>query len=294
MGSTVLSRFVQYVISGVTAGSIYALVALGFTIINSVTGIINFAQGDFVMLGGMFAYLFLRKAGLPLGIACLLSVTAVTGVGLLLERLAIRQSRQASTVSLIIVTIGASMFIRGLVGELFGKNPVPLPAFSGEKPIPFLGAVIQPQSLWVLGVTIFFMLLFQLLMSRTLLGKALKACALNRRAAGIVGINVFTMSLLSFGVAAAMGAVGGIVIAPMTLTAYDIGVMLGLKGFVAAAMGGMSNQLGAVVGGIALGVLEALGAAYLSSAYKDAIAIFVFFLFLLVRANSLSSGAVEE
>ncbi len=289
-----VSQIIQYFVSGITQGSVYALVALGFTIIYSVTGIINFAQGDFVMLGGMMAYFFLHTLKLSLPLACLLSIASATLFGLLMERLAISSSRKASVVSLIIITIGASMFIRGIAGELWGKDPLPLPAFSGEKPILFLGAAIQPQTIWVLAVTLIFMLLFQLLLSRTLLGKALRACALNRRAAGIVGINVRAMSLLSFAMAAALGAIGGIVIAPLTLTSYDIGVMLGLKGFVAAAMGGLSNQTGAVAGGFALGILEALGAGYISSAYKDAIALLLFFLFLLVRARSLTSPEQEK
>lgn len=289
-----LSQLIQYFVSGITQGSVYALVALGFTIIYSVTGIINFAQGDFVMLGGMMTYLYWHTLKLPLALACLLSVVSVTFCGLLLERLAISSNKKASVVSLIIVTIGASMFIRGIAGELWGKDPLPLPAFSGEKPILFWGAAIQPQTIWVLAVTLIFMLLFQLLLSRTLLGKSLRACALNRKAAGIVGINVRTMSLLSFAMAAALGAIGGIVIAPLTLTSYDVGVMLGLKGFVAAAMGGLSNQMGAVAGGFALGILEAFGAGYISSAYKDAIALLVFFLFLLLRAKNLSSTEVER
>ncbi|MFH0847759.1 MAG: branched-chain amino acid ABC transporter permease [Chloroflexota bacterium] len=290
MSGLVLSQVIQYFLSGATTGSVYALIALGFTIVHSVTGIINFAQGEFVMLGGMVTYLFFRSLHLPLWLASLFSVATVTLVGLLLERVALRQSHQASVVSLIMVTIGASIFLRGVAGEIWGKNPLPLPAFSGEKPIVFFGAAIQPQSLWVIGVMLFFTLLFHLLMSRTLLGKALRACSLNRRAAEITGINVRGMSLLSFGAAAALGAIGGIVIAPMTLTAYDIGVILGLKGFVAAAMGGLSSQPGAVIGGLALGILEAFGAAYLSSAYKDAIALFVFFVFLLARARSLSGS----
>jgi len=289
-----VSQFIQYFVSGITQGSVYALVALGFTVIYSVTGIINFAQGESVMLGGMLAYFYFHTLSLALPFACLLSVLSVTFSGLLLERLAISSSKRASVVSLIIITIGASMFIRGIAGELWGKDPLPLPAFSGEKPILFLGAAIQPQTIWVLAVTLIFMLLFQLLLSRTLLGKALRACALNRRAAGIVGINVRAMSLLSFAMAAALGAIGGIVIAPLTLTSYDIGVMLGLKGFVAAAMGGLSNQTGAVAGGFALGILEALGAGYISSAYKDAIALLLFFLFLLVRARSLTSPEQEK
>ncbi len=289
-----VSQIVQYFFSGITQGSIYALVALGFTIVYSVTGIINFAQGDFVMLGGMLAYFYLHTAGLPLPVACLLSVVSAAGCGILLERLAINSSRRASVISLIIVTIGASMFIRGIAGELWGKDPLSLPPFTGETSIPVLGASIQPQAVWVLAVTIVFMVLFQLLLSRTLLGKALKASSLNRRAAGIVGINVRTMSLLSFAMAAALGAIGGIVIAPLSLTSYDVGVMLGLKGFIAAAMGGLSNQVGAVAGGFALGILEAFGAAYISSAYKDAFALLVFFIFLLFRARNLASAEAER
>jgi branched-chain amino acid transport system permease protein len=289
-----MATIIQYFISGITQGSVYALVALGFTIIHSVTGIINFAQGDFVMLGGMLTYLFLHTLKLPLPLACLSAVASVTVIGLLLERLAISSSKKASSVSLVIITIGASMFIRGIAGELWGKDPLMLPSFSGENPIPVLGAVIQPQTLWVLAVTVVFMLLFQLLLSRTLLGKALRACALNRRAAGIVGINVRNMSLLSFAMAAALGAIGGIVIAPMAMTSYDIGLMLGLKGFIAAAMGGLSNQAGAVAGGFALGILEAFGAGYISSSYKDAFALLIFFVFLLVRAKDLASAEVEK
>jgi branched-chain amino acid transport system permease protein len=288
------AQIVQYVLSGMTQGSVYALVALGFTIIYSVTGIINFAQGDFVMLGGMLTYLYLNALKLPLPVACVLSVASVVVCGLVLERLAISTSKKASLVSLIIITIGASMFIRGVAGELWGKDPLPIPSFSGETPIPVLGATVQPQALWVIGTTLVFMLLFQLLLSRTLTGKALKACALNKRAARIVGINVSAMSLLSFALAAALGAIGGIVMAPLTFTSYDLGVMLGLKGFVAAAMGGLSNQVGAVAGGFALGILEAFGAAYISSAYKDAIALLVFFLFLLLRSNSLKSAETER
>lgn len=288
------SQLIQYLVSGVTVGSVYALVALGFTIIHSVTGIINFAQGEFVMLGGMVAFFVLHSLGLPLWASCCLSVVIVVAVGLLLERLAIRPARQASIVSLIIVTVGASIFIRGVAGQVWGKDAVPLPAFTGEQSLPFFGASIQPQSLWVLGITIAFMVLFQLLLSRTPLGKALRACAVNKRAAGIVGIDARAMSLLSFGIAAALGAVGGLVIAPLTLTSYDVGVMLGLKGFIAAAIGGLSSQVGAVVGGIGLGILESFGAAYISSAYKDAIALLVFFLFLLFRAKGLAASEAES
>lgn len=289
----VLAQAIQYLVSGLTQGSVYALVAIGFTIIYNVTGIINFAQGEFVMLGGMFTYMYCVTLKIPLVFACILAVFSVTICGLLLEKLAL-SNKKASTLSLIIITIGASIFIRGIAGEFWGKNPVALPGFSGDQPIAFLGAAIQPQAIWVLGTTIVFMLLFQLLLSETLVGKALRACSLNRRAAGIVGINVSSMSLLSFALAAALGAIGGIVITPLSLMAYDAGAMLGLKGFVAAAMGGLSNPGRAVAGGFALGILEALGAAYISSAYKDAIALLFFFVALLLNAKNLAGAETER
>ncbi|MCL4535792.1 MAG: branched-chain amino acid ABC transporter permease [Bacteroidetes bacterium] len=282
-----LSQLVQYLATGVTLGSTYALVGLGFTIIFAVTGIINFAQGEFVMLGGMLTFILLHEASLPMPLAIVVAVALTAGVGLLLERLAIRPARNASVVSLIIITVGASILIRGIAGQLWGKDSVPIPAFSGEQPIPLLGAAILPQSLWVLGTTVAVMVLLHLFFSYTMLGKALRACAVNRRGAGLVGINASAMSALSFTLSAALGAIGGIVVSPMTMTSYDVGTMLGLKGFVAAAMGGFTNQIAAVIGGVGLGVLEALGAGYISSAYKDAIALLVLFLVLVGRSFGL-------
>lgn len=291
-----LSQEVQYFVTGVSVGSIYALVALGFTIIHNVTGIVNFAQGEFVMLGGMAAYLLLHGLGFPLWAAAVLAIVIVAAIGLLLQRLALAPARQASVISLIIITIGASILIRGAVGQFWpwGKDAVRLPYFTDAQPISILGAVIHPQKLWVLAVTVVLMLVFQLLLSRTPLGKALRASAINRRAAGMVGINVGAMALLSFGLAAAMGAVGGVLIASQAVISYNSGVMLGLKGFLAASMGGLSSQVGAVAGGLALGLLEAFTAGHISSTWNDAISLSVFLAFLMVRAQRLPHAEVEH
>ncbi|MEW6034067.1 MAG: branched-chain amino acid ABC transporter permease [Chloroflexota bacterium] len=291
-----LSQEIQYFITGLSIGSVYALVALGFTIIHTVTGIVNFAQGEFVMLGGMVAYFLFRFIGLPLWAAAPLSIAAVTVVGLLLQRIAIRSARQASIVSLIVITIGASILIRGLVGQfwVWGREAVRLPYFTGEQSLSFLGAAVHPQKLLVLGITIALMVLFHLLLSRTPLGKALRACAINKRAAGMVGVDARAMSLFSFGAAAALGAVGGILIASQAVTSYDSGVMLGLKGFLAACMGGLSSQMGAVLGGLGLGLLESFGAGHISSAWKEAFSLSVFLLFLIVRARRLPASEVEH
>ena len=282
----------QFLVAGATLGAVYAVVALGFTVIFNVTGIINFAQGEFVMLGGMFSYWLYAGLKLPLVAAFVLAALLTALVGLGLDRLAIRPARNAPVLSLIILTIGASIFIRGLAGLAWGKNAVPLPAFSGEDPLYLGGVTVLPQTLWVLGTTLLAMGLLHLLLTHTMLGKALRACAINRRSAALVGIDAQLMSAVSFGLSALLGAVGGIVIAPLALTSYDAGTMLGVKGFAAAAVGGFGSQLGAVAGGLALGLLESLGAGYISSAYKDAIALAALFLALFIRAGR--AGEVGE
>ena len=285
-----IEQLTQYVVSGVTLGSVYALVAIGFTIIFNVTGIINFAQGEFVMLGGMVSYWLLKVMALPAPAAFLLAIAATAGIGFLLERWAIRPARNSPVISLIIITIGASILIRGIAAQFWGKDAAQIPAFSGETPLRLGGAAITPQNVWVVGTMVLTMAALKLLLDYTLLGKALRACSINRKAAGLLGIDTQAMSLISFSLSAALGALAGIVIAPVTLTSYDVGTMLGLKGFAAAALGGFGSQLGAVVGGLFLGLAESLGAAFLSSSYKDAIALLVLFLVLLVRSGSSSEG----
>ncbi len=274
-----LAQLLQFLFSGVTVGATYALAALGFTLIYNASNVINFAQGEFIMLGGMLAVLF-TQAGLPLPAALLLAVLVPAVVGVLIEKLAIEPVKGAETVTLIIITIGASLVIRGLVQVFLGKGTHSLPAFSGDAPIEILGATLMPQSLWVLGVTAVVVVLLWYFFNRTLTGKAMLATSFNRTAAELVGINTNGVLFMSFAMSAALGALGGILITPITLTSYDVGIMLGLKGFVAAVLGGLGNGLGAVVGGLLVGVLEAMGAGYLSSAYKDAIP-FVLILFIL-------------
>jgi branched-chain amino acid transport system permease protein len=280
-------------VAGVTSGSIYALVGLGFTVIYSVTGIINFAQGEFVMLGGMISYIILDSMGLPTAPALLLTIITVAAIGAVLYLLAIRSARKASVVSLIIITIGASVFIRGVAGEIWTKDYVRPPYFSGDQSISFLGAYIQPQALWIIGVTIAAMVVLHVFLTYTVMGKALRACAINRAAAGLVGIDARVMALISFSLAAAFGALGGAVVAPLTTTSYSVGVMMGLKGFVAAAIGGFRSPVAAFVGGITIGVVESLavriGWGPFSSAYKDAIALVVLLLILLVRSGRLAA-----
>ena len=223
-------------------------------------------------------------------IAFMLAILIPAVVGILMEKLTIEPVKGAETVTLIIITIGASLFIRGLIQVWLGKSTFSLPAFSGETPIILFGAAIQPQSLWVLGVTAIVVAALWYFFSRTLSGKAMLATSFNQTAAQLVGINTSKVLFISFGLSAALGALGGILLTPVTMTSYDVGIMLGLKGFVAAVVGGLGNGLGAVISGLLVGVLESMGAGYISSAYKDAIPFILILLVLFFMPRGLFGG----
>jgi len=280
-------QILQFVITGITVGSTYALIGIGFNIIYNATDIINFAQGEFVMLGGMLTIFGMHILRLPVPFAALLAVVLVALFGMLMYMLAIRPIKSPTPITLIIITIGASIAIRGASSLIWGKEPYRIPAFSGNEPIPFLGAVIQPQSLWIIGVVFTIVLILRQFFGRTLTGKAMVASAFQPRAARLVGIDTSYMVLLSFALSGAVGAVAGIVIAPISLVTYDMGVMLGLKGFCAAIVGGLGHPFGVIIGGISLGVLESLGAGIISSGYKDAIAFVILLLMLFLRPQGI-------
>ncbi|MDQ7774588.1 branched-chain amino acid ABC transporter permease [Paracoccus aminovorans] len=281
-----MSELLQFLFSGLTVGAVYALVALGFTIIFNASGVVNFAQGEFVMLGGMIT-VFAHAAGLPLPLAALIAIAVTAGVGVALNQLAIEPARGAPVVSLIIITIGASIFIRGAAQLVFDKQIHSFPAFSGTEPIHVLGATIQSQSLWVIGGAFAVFAGLWLFFTRTLLGRAVLATSNNRLAAQLVGINTRFIMTLSFALSAAIGAFGGVLVTPITLTSYDVGLALALKGFAGAMLGGMGNPKGAFVGGLMLGLLESLTAGYLSSQYKDAAAFVVILAVLFFMPQGL-------
>jgi branched-chain amino acid transport system permease protein len=287
------SQFLQFLFSGLTVGATYALAALGFTLIYNSSNVINFAQGEFIMLGGMLTVYF-THAGLPIAAAVFLAVTIPVAVGILLERVAIEPAKGAEVVSLIIITIGASLVIRGIVQVCLGKGAFALDPFSGGTPIIIGGAALQPQSLWVLGATAVIVAVLWLFFRHALLGKAILATSYNRAAAQLVGIDTRWVLLVSFALSAAMGAIGGVLVTPLTMTSYDVGIMLGLKGFVAAVVGGLGSGAGALAGGLLVGVVEAMSAGYISSAYKDAIPFLLIFAVLFFLPRGLFGAKVTE
>lgn len=288
-----MAELLQFVFSGLTVGAIYALVALGFTLIYKASDIINFAQGEFVMLGGMTT-VFVALAGVPLPLAALVAIVATTAIGLLLHRLAIEPARGASPVALIMITIGASIFLRGIAQIVFDRRFHSLPSLFGSDPIKLGGAAILPQSLVVLASAVVIVTLLWLLIDRTLLGKALIATAANRLAARLIGVDTRRIVDFSFAVSAAIGAIAGILITPIALTSYDVGTLLALKGFAAAMLGGIGSAVGAVVGGVLIGMFEALAAGYLSSNYKDAVAFLIILVVLIFIPHGLFGRAKIE
>lgn len=274
-----LAEFVQFLVTGVTIGATYALVALGFSIIYNASHVINFAQGDFVMIGGMSA-VFLIGAGVPLPIALLIAALLGGVIGVMLYKGGIAPARNAGVIPLIIITVGGGLVMRGAAQIVWGKGYHSLPPFSGDQPLRFLGASVVPQSLWVVGVTCLVVIGLAYFFNRTRLGKAILATSYNPDAAKLMGINTNGILLISFMLAGLLGAVAGIIVAPITFTYSEIGIMLGLKGFVAAVLGGLGSFPGAIAGGLVLGVTEAMMAGYISSEYKDAVA-FVLILLIL-------------
>lgn len=286
-----MQAIVQYLLTGLTVGAVYALVAIGFVTIYNVTGFFNFAQGQFVMLGSMIM-ISLVTAKVPFAAAMVLTVLAVTLVGAAIERLGIYPARRASAITLLMITMGLDIIIMGAALLIWGTDSYGLKPFTPGAPFNILGAALTRQGLWIIGATMLMLVLLYYLGNRTVLGMALRAAMANKIGSRLVGASPERMSLLAFCLSAALGAVGGIVMAPVTLATYDMGFGLALKGFVAAILGGLTSIPAAVLGGFVLGILEALSAGLISTGYRDAVSFFVLLLVLFFRPNGLL-GAIS-
>jgi len=292
------SLALQYLLSGITKGSIYAVVAIGFNLIYSATGIINFAQGEFVMLGGMVAVTLAYYVPLPVAVAGAVAIVALAGC--LLELTVFRRLQRHSVLHLIIITIGLSIVIQEAALHIWDEKVRSLPYFTGNEvsSVRFLGAAISPQVLWVLGTVALVVVGLHVFLRYTLRGRAMRACSSNPDAAMLAGINIPNMRTLSFGLSAALGALAGCVISPMTMTHYEMGAPLAIKGFAAAILGGLGNPMAAVAGGLLVGVLESASVSRLPAVYNDVAAFAILLLVLFVRPHGLfgspSADSVRE
>jgi branched-chain amino acid transport system permease protein len=277
----------QLLFSGVTIGAIYALVALGFVTISRASQIINFAQGEFVMLGGVITFFLLNGVKLPYPLAALMAVLIVILIGFAMHLSILYPLRKASILILIMATLGASIFLSSTSGLLFGTLPKTLPPFSSEGPLQLGKISVSPQSLWVLLSTFLLLIFLYLLSHRTLLGKAMEASSTDPLGADLLGISRNLMVFLAFGVSAGVGAFAGILITPIFFTSYSSGALLGLKGFISAVLGGWGRNSGAILGGFVLGVVESLSLAFISSGYKDGVAFVILLLILYFRPKGI-------
>ncbi len=290
-----MQEILQYFFSGITTGAVYAVIALGFTLLFNATGLINFAQGEFVMLGALILISLWKVLELPLIVAFALAVSLVALMGVVMERLALRTVRKPHPIVMVIITIGVSILLRGVGMLTWGKDAHSVEPFTRHAPLELHGATLLPQSLWILGIVLIVVVGLQFFFKRTLMGKAMEACAISKKAAWLLGIPSEKMVLAAFAMSAAMGGVAGVLIAPITMSSYDMGTMLGLKGFCAAMLGGLGSVLGAVLGGLLLGVIESFGVGLVASGLKDVLA-FVILLFILYARPSglLGSKTIQR
>lgn len=289
-GGWKMDLFMQYLITGLTIGSVYALLAVGFVTIYNVTGVLNLAQGEFAMLGALVSVTFVQ-VGLSIYISIPLAIVCVALIGFFVERLAINPVKGAKPGILIVITLGVSIFLKGVALLIWGTAPKSLPPLFENKPIQLLGAVVNTQSLWIFLILVIHLVALYWFFDKTFLGSALRASERNAHAASLMGINVKNMSAIAFSIAAALGALAGAMIAPLTDATYDMGFFIGIKGFVAMVFGGMHSIQGAVAGGLLLGMIEAFSGGYVSTYYTDAIA-FGFLLFVLfIRPQGLFTKA---
>lgn len=285
-------QLLQLLFTGLTLGSIYSIIALTLVTTFNVTGILNLAQGEFVVIGALVA-VSLQGTGMPMSVVFLVSVLSVAMLGGLIERMTIYRARGASSLSMLIITIGISISLRGLALLIWGTDTYALPAFSKGGPLIIGGAALNPQSLWIFALVAITLASLYVFFEHTFWGKAVKASVYNQTGARLQGINLNNISFLAFVTAGGLGAAAGVSIGPVTMVTYDMGFMLGVKGFVAAAIGGFSNVWGAVIGGILLGLLESFSSGLISSGLKDAISMIILLGVLLFRPHGII-GAIKE
>jgi branched-chain amino acid transport system permease protein len=283
----------QSIASGIAIGCVYGLIGIGFCVIYNASGIVNFAQGAFVMLGGMITYVALSRYSLPLPLAAIISIAIVSVLGVVLERLVVRPlwNRQSTMFVMILATLAAQIVIERLTLLAIGDQPRTLPMFTDLPPLRILGIALSYQLFWILGCSALVIVGLTWFFASTRTGKAMRACAINAEAAALQGIPVSRMLALSFALSAALGALAGVLVTPTQYTAFNVGVPFAISGFIAAIVGGFGRPLGALVGGILLGVGQSLAVILLGAAFKNVAALSILLIFLFIRPTGVLGAA---
>ena len=294
----------QLLISGLAVGSIYALVALGFVLIYNAVGVVNFAQGEFVMLPSYVAVTFMLPAiavfgtivhwQVPVLAVYVLVLVFMVSFALVFNRIAYHPLRDRGWMPVVISTIGVSIFLRNAVQQVWGSQPIVMPSLFSVDTI-FLGPLrIRPQDILILGVTAVLIAFQFYLFERTTLGKQMRATAQDRATARLIGIRVGRIVTITFVYSAVLGAVSGLLVAPLFTVTKEMGALIALKAFAASIVGGFGSIPGAIIGGLTIGVIETFGGFYVSSSYVDAIAFIILISVLLVRPQGLFGERVAE
>jgi branched-chain amino acid transport system permease protein len=289
-------ELVQSLVNGVGIGLIYGLVAIGFCVIYNASGIVNFAQGVFVMLGGMFAHTLLTQFGLPIYVSAVLSTILVAGIGVLVQITIINPMwrRKAPLFAIILATLAIQLLIEQVVILTLGDQPRTYPEFTSGGPLKIGPIAIGYQLFWVLGCGALMVFALTQFFNRTRMGRALRACSQNREAAALLGIPVERMLIVSFALSAALGAAAGILITPTQYTAYSVGGPVGINGFIAAIIGGFGSAPAALIGGIFLGVIQSGAIVFFGAGFKNIVALTVLLIVLLFFPSGLFAGRAKS
>jgi len=278
--------FIQILFNGLAVGGIYALVALGYTIVYRSLYVINFAQGHVFMVGSFVGYLgFSHLRMLPPAVFLIVLITSAI-IGVVSVFLVYGRIHRADHLSFAIASIGVGIILENIV-RMVCPDPKKYPDVFGETIYTFLGIYISKQYIWLIGITLLLIILLQVFFYKTKIGKAMRAVSEDRDMAGLLGINVNSTVYLSFAISSIVGAIGGVLIGPIYFFSFDMGMMVGLKAFSAAILGGIMSIQGTIIGGFILGIAENIGGFYISSDYKDAISFAVLIFMLMFKPTGI-------
>ena len=283
----------QQVLNGLTNGSLYALMAVGVTMVYKSLGMLNFAHGD-VMMVGTFITLTFSLMGIPFYVAIVLGIASAAVLGFLLERIILRKVKFSSFVNLLIATVGVSYVLRNTAMVVWGTSPQLFPSMFPAKLIRIESFTITPQSIGIILISLALITGLHLFFTRVKVGKCMQLANSDPEGAAMMGVNVTYMRFLTFGISAGLAAIAGIMIAPLTYARVDMSATIGMKAFAAAILGGIGNLWGALLGGVILGIVEALGSAYISTAYRDAFSFIILFVVLFVKPTGLLNKKIEN
>ena len=290
-----MDKWFQLLVTGITMGSVYALIALGFVTIYRASRIVNMAQGSFVMFGALFAFSMFQELGLPYWLAAIIGTILVVIVAVMMWQIVLKPVLKISLVTMILCTVALSLLFENLSLVRYGGYTKTLPAFGGDHTIQVGGVYVNVQSLYIIGITIVVLVVLYFLNNRTTLGKRMTATATNPMAASLSGINVARMITISFIISAAIGAIGGVAISSYVGgISYASGGIYGMMGFIAAVLGGWGSSTGAVVGGLILGIVQALATGIVPAGYKNVVAFIILLIVLYFRPQGLLGRRVPE